>query len=406
MAFIRHNVRTLAIITLALACSALAIVWPGWRAELRAQISYEQKPPLSKLAAELSVDCATAAVVAAVCTIPPLTPVCAVPGGLATAGICALAALVAKQAADPPDPNFMVIAQPIIPSFPPVLVEPGITQAEADAWNALLDNLTQAIGVGDALLKSVERAQGAAQAGNVFWETQQTQLAAGFALQYATLLNAQPTLRINLQDALQAAGFSSIPITETDVSNFQNDVFANSLPPSLTNALTQLGANSVTIEEIEDLILAQDPQNVTGSFPEILTDQPLISALQDAAQALTPVCATNVSAQVSVSRSGFRRNSATGRYVQQVTLKNTSSNPIAGPVSLVLDGLSGKATLFNKSGITACAAPTSSPFINVNVGTDNSLSVGERASVVLEFTNPANRGISYTTRVLVGSGTK
>jgi YVTN family beta-propeller protein len=116
----------------------------------------------------------------------------------------------------------------------------------------------------------------------------------------------------------------------------------------------------------------------------------------------TPACATNVSAQASVARGGFRRNSATGRYVQQVTLTNTGTGPISGSVSLVVDNLSSNATLFNKSGDSGCATPVG-PYVNVAVGPDNVLSPGESATVVLEFTNPSNQSIAYSTRVLAGT---
>jgi YVTN family beta-propeller protein len=115
-----------------------------------------------------------------------------------------------------------------------------------------------------------------------------------------------------------------------------------------------------------------------------------------------PVCAKNVSAQVKVTRGGFRRNSVTGRYVQQVTLKNTGSQPVSGSVSLVLDNLSGNATLFNKTGDSGCATPVG-PYETVAVGTDGVLSAAESAQVVLEFTNPSNKGITYSTRVLAGT---
>ena len=49
--------------------------------------------------------------------------------------------------------------------------------------------------------------------------------------------------------------------------------------------------------------------------------------------------------QISVTRGGFRRNRATGRYVQEVTLTNNGVNHILGPVSLVLDGMSSNASL-------------------------------------------------------------
>lgn len=117
-------------------------------------------------------------------------------------------------------------------------------------------------------------------------------------------------------------------------------------------------------------------------------------------------CADNVSAQVSVTRGGFRLNYTAQRYVQSVVLKNTGGSAVAGPVSLVLDSLSANAALFNKTGVTGCAAPLGSAYVNANVGADNALTPGETATVVLEFTNPTNRGITYNTRVLAGAGTR
>jgi len=112
-----------------------------------------------------------------------------------------------------------------------------------------------------------------------------------------------------------------------------------------------------------------------------------------------PACATDVSPQVQVTRGGFGYNFATGRFAQTVTLKNTSASAITGPLSLVLDSLSGNATLFNPSGTTSCAAPAGSPFINLAGG----LTPGASAALALQFTDPNRTGITYATRVLAGS---
>jgi hypothetical protein len=113
----------------------------------------------------------------------------------------------------------------------------------------------------------------------------------------------------------------------------------------------------------------------------------------------TPVCASNVSAQVQVTRSGFGYNFTTQRFVQTVTLKNVSGAITSSPISLVLDSLSSNATLFNATGTTACATPAGSPFINWS----SSLAPGASGSIVLQFTNPSKAGITYATRVLAGS---
>jgi len=111
-------------------------------------------------------------------------------------------------------------------------------------------------------------------------------------------------------------------------------------------------------------------------------------------------CTSDVSGQVQVVRSGFGYNFTTQRFVQTVTLKNTSTATIAAPISLVLDSLSSNATLYSPTGTTACATPAGSPFTNWL----SSLAPGASASIVLQFTDPSKAAITYATRVLGGSG--
>jgi hypothetical protein len=109
-----------------------------------------------------------------------------------------------------------------------------------------------------------------------------------------------------------------------------------------------------------------------------------------------------ITTSFGITRSGFRYNPATQRFVQHVTLQNISASPMFGPISLVLDSLSNNASLANKTGVTANFAPLDSPFVTVNIGADNVLSPQESVTVTLEFGNPTNAGIAYSTRVLAG----
>ncbi|MGA2261459.1 MAG: hypothetical protein ABSH28_08485 [Acidobacteriota bacterium] len=118
---------------------------------------------------------------------------------------------------------------------------------------------------------------------------------------------------------------------------------------------------------------------------------------------LTPACATDVSRSVSVTRSGYVFNFGTQRFYQTVTLKNTSSSTINGPISLVLDSLSSNASLYNTSGATSCAAPLGSTYI---IASAAGLAPGASVSVSLQFTDPTKATITYSTRVLAGSGTR
>src|SRR5207302_3292426 len=110
-----------------------------------------------------------------------------------------------------------------------------------------------------------------------------------------------------------------------------------------------------------------------------------------AAEATTTVstCAFDATAQFQITSSGFRVNNSTGRFLQTLTLKQLTLTPNQFPLSLVLDSLSPNATLFNKTGVTGCASPTGSPYIDVNGTTVN-----------LEFTNVSQGPITYKARVL------
>jgi hypothetical protein len=104
------------------------------------------------------------------------------------------------------------------------------------------------------------------------------------------------------------------------------------------------------------------------------------------------------SATVPVTRLGFRKNLNTGRYFQTVTLKNNGAQPVPGPIMLVLNNLSPNATLYNSSGTTGNPP---APYLSIAVGGDSlQLAPGASVSVTLEFTNPTNAGITYTTQVL------
>lgn len=111
--------------------------------------------------------------------------------------------------------------------------------------------------------------------------------------------------------------------------------------------------------------------------------------------------AGNVSSLVSVVRGGYVYNFATGRYAQTVTLTNNSSVTISGPISLVFDNLSSNAQLFNATGSTdSLMAPAGSPYLDAAVN----LAPGQSITLNNQFTNPTKAAISYSTRVLAGSG--
>jgi hypothetical protein len=103
----------------------------------------------------------------------------------------------------------------------------------------------------------------------------------------------------------------------------------------------------------------------------------------------------NVSSQVSVTPTGFARNHATGIWSATVTVTNTSSTPISGPIQVELTNLSTDATMTNNTGTFNL-----SPYITVSSG---ALAVGASASVTIQFQNPSNGSITFTPVTVSGT---
>ena len=180
--------------------------------------------------------------------------------------------------------------------------------------------------------------------------------------------------------------------------------------PSLTYVIATNGAKGVaTITNAGTgayTYAANAGSSGTDTFTFKANDGSLDSNLATVTVTIHPGCATDITGSVAVTISGAPKlNKKTGRYTQTVTLKN-SDGVVAGPVSLVLDSLGSNATLFNATGTTACAAPPGRPYIDVAVGIDAVFSPRERTTVTLQFTNPSGQTVTYTPRVLAGTGSR
>jgi len=147
-------------------------------------------------------------------------------------------------------------------------------------------------------------------------------------------------------------------------------------------------------------VVVSDPTSMVRNDPAGLLSATRSWQVDIAANA----CASDITDQLSVQRSAFQWNRATGRYVQRLTLTNIGSADIRGPLSLVVDLPSTTARLFNQAGATVCSSPTTSGYALVSTGSDSLLSAGESTSVTLEFADPADQAITYTVRVLSGEG--
>ncbi len=99
--------------------------------------------------------------------------------------------------------------------------------------------------------------------------------------------------------------------------------------------------------------------------------------------------AIDVSKQVSVVRSGLIYNQSTQLFSGTLTLANTSSTTLTGPLQVVLTGLPPGVTLANSSGSAA-----GNPFLTVKVP-GGVLQAGKSVKVAISFRNPKHVSFSY-----------
>ena len=116
-------------------------------------------------------------------------------------------------------------------------------------------------------------------------------------------------------------------------------------------------------------------------------------------------CAANVTSDVSVDLGPLTYDSTTKIWSQSATVTNSSKKGIGGPLSLVTADLTSGVTLYDGSGSTVCFDPAGSSYINLNLPASNRLAPGASTKATLEFTDPSDAPISFTSLV-AGAGAR
>jgi len=180
----------------------------------------------------------------------------------------------------------------------------------------------------------------------------------------------------------------AVPVTVANNLQLQMEIDYNGAPNNTT----------LTIQATDDIHGLWFSNNWSGTDTPISATAPVV---QGTFVSYPNGPASDVSSSLTVTRGAFGYNPIIRRFAQTVTLTNPTSASMTGPISLVLDGLSANATVFNPSGVTdAVEAPAGSPYVNG----PNNLAAGASATITLQFTDPTHAAITYKTRVLAGPG--
>jgi hypothetical protein len=115
----------------------------------------------------------------------------------------------------------------------------------------------------------------------------------------------------------------------------------------------------------------------------------------------------DVTAQLAITRASLVYDRTTGLYTQQVTIRNTGTTAVVGPLSLVLNHLTPNVVLDNQSGVTRTWDAGGNPYRNVALS-NNQLAAGQSVTVELDFdtlgSTPGSAGINYDLSVVAGTG--
>jgi len=115
-------------------------------------------------------------------------------------------------------------------------------------------------------------------------------------------------------------------------------------------------------------------------------------------------CAANFTSKVSITPGTLTQNPTTKIYSQTATVANHGSSAVAGPLSLVRAKLPSGVALSDRSGVAVCFVP-GRQYINFPLRSYNALLSGKSTEVVLEFNDPSNTAISFTS-VVAGPGAR
>lgn len=163
---------------------------------------------------------------------------------------------------------------------------------------------------------------------------------------------------------------------------------------STVSASVDQGADPNQLVTITDnLAFNTAPQAATESF-SVLRSARYGEVLRGVAQAGAFALAPSVALYAS----------NLGGHVQKLTVRNTSSTPMPGPIVVALDDLPPSVVLANANGVTSTLPPFGSPYV-VIPGTAGGLAPGQAAIAGLVFRDGPASLPSYDLRILSGTPT-
>jgi hypothetical protein len=194
---------------------------------------------------------------------------------------------------------------------------------------------------------------------------------------------------VRLHGSLHGAD-TTAPVTtaSTSAAPAANGTYPSSLTVTLsaTDTGTSVKATYYTVDGGAKQSGTTVPLTTTGSHTVAYWSVDAAGNTETQHALTVNLAPADVGASVKMTQQGATLNRATGKYVGGVTVTNTGSTALAGPLWLTLNGLTAGVTLDNAGGTTSGA-----PYVLVA----GPLNPGATVTVPLTFTNPNRSAIGY-----------
>jgi hypothetical protein len=172
-----------------------------------------------------------------------------------------------SKAGDPADPNYTSVATPTAPilSLPSTNSSWTAPQIAAfNAWIAVIGTEEQILGLSEAEITCINRAEGAYEAGSAYWEQQQVNALTRYSDLEAFDLQLLLTQLAQLEATYSQSGFQDVSINVAQATQFELGIAANGLPSALQTDLTTVGINLDGSSSIQKAFSSLNPNSVSG----------------------------------------------------------------------------------------------------------------------------------------------
>ncbi len=184
------------------------------------------------------------------------------------------AAEISRQlGGDPPRQDYRAIAMPEWPNVPLESAGPDLSQARADAMNAVTLGLMDILAYGNAAIISLDRYGGAAADSNLTWSAQQASAYIYYRGKIGqAMLDTADALDAFVQ-VLEAEGDGEFIITLDDVLAYQDRLRTQGFTQEERDEAYALGWTDAQIEAYRQAIIAEDPMLLSGDLVQKLRDE-------------------------------------------------------------------------------------------------------------------------------------